>query len=332
MTLCVAKTWVPSAYEWDDAWINCPYSTYFQSREWAETWAVYSDGKITPAPLGVALSDGTRIVLPFSREKLFRGLASRYISSPAGTFGGWLADNSLDDQHQSLLIDLVSSQYSDLIWRLNPYEKLIHTKRLGHMTKDETYCLDLSIGLEKIYRCSTKGHSSAVRKARKAGVEIELAETSEDWKHYFHVYQDSLERWGVKARVAYTQYLFDLLFLCESPNIKLWLARHDGLVIAGALCFYSPSHVVYWHGAALSSHFNLRPVHLLIYEVIKDAEKRNSRWFDFNPSGGLDGVKAFKRSFGAVPLESNVLSLISSRQQLIGSIRSSFAWLKKGDA
>lgn len=109
MTLSVVKTWVPSAGEWDDAWRNCPYSTYFHSREWAEIWADYSQGKITPDPLKIALSDGTQIVLPFSKEKILKGLAKRDISSPAGTFGGWLANASLDEPRQKLLMQLIAN-------------------------------------------------------------------------------------------------------------------------------------------------------------------------------------------------------------------------------
>ena len=330
MTLSILKTWVPSPSEWDDAWQNCHYSTYFQSREWAEIWTDYSHGMLIPAPLMVVFSDGTKTLLPFSKEKIFKGFVTRYISSPAGTFGGWLSDSSLDQQYQKLLLKLIAQSYGNLIWRFNPYERVEYPGGLGVLTKGETHALDLSIGFDKIYRSWTKGHASAVRQARKAGVEIILAETREDWENYFHVYEDSLKRWGKNATLTYTQNFFELLFLRASPNVKLWLAKFEGGVIAGALCFYSPTHVVYWHGAALSSHFELRPVHLLMYESIKDAADRGFKWFDFNPSGDLDGVKAFKRSFGASSIESNSLSLISTKQKLIRFIRTSFDWSKKG--
>lgn len=320
MSLTIVDTWTPSSEEWDNMWQNCPYSTYFHSREWAEIWAVYTGGKINPDPLGITISDGTKVILPFSRERIFKGLAKRYISSPAGTFGGWLSDRPLNVFQQTLLIKFVVNHYENLVWRFNPYEKILCKPGFGCITLDETHVLNLSLGFEEIYRSWTKGHSSAARKARKArkaGVEISLAESMEDWENYFRVYEDSLIRWGEKKTSTYSWHLFKEFFQRSSPNIKLWLAKYDGLIIAGALCFYSSSHAVYWHGAVLSTYFELRPVNLLMYEVIRDAADHGFKWFDFNPSGDLEGVRAFKRSFGAIALSCNVVTNKSLKTRIL---------------
>jgi lipid II:glycine glycyltransferase (peptidoglycan interpeptide bridge formation enzyme) len=44
----------------------------------------------------------------------------------------------------------------------------------------------------------------------------------------------------------------------------------------------------------------------LLYEVIKDACEQGYFWFDFNPSGGHEGVKSFKKGFGCSTLQSNL--------------------------
>lgn len=187
----------------------------------------------------------------------------------------------------------VVNHYENLVWRFNPYEIILCKSEFGRITEDETHVLDLSIGFEEIYRGWTKGHASAARKARKArkaGIEISLAEKMEDWISYYQVYEGSLRRWGEKTTSVYSWRLFEVMFMRASPNIKLWLAKYDGLIIAGALCFYSSTHAVYWHGAVLSTYFELRPVNLLMYEVIRDATEHGFKWFDFNPSGGLEGL------------------------------------------
>jgi hypothetical protein len=325
MTPGIASTWVPSTQEWDDAWRSCSYSTFFHGREWAEIWAEYRKGKISPDPLCVALKDGTKILLPFSKEKLCLGLIDRHLSSLAGTFGGWLADVSLSEQQQTILLRFIAERYSNLIWRFNPYEGVLPFNNLFHIMNDETHALNLLHGFDEVNREWTKGNASVVRKARKArkaGVMVRLAVTRDDWAAYFRIYENSLNRWGEDATSAYTWPLFDIMYRHASPNIKLWLAEHESVVIAGALCFYSPQHVVYWHGAALSQYFQLRPVNLLMYEVIRDAAGLGYKWFDFNPSGRLEGVKAFKKSFGAVPIISNIATKTSSSLRILQLMQS----------
>ena len=181
---------------------------------------------------------------------------------------------------------------------------------------DETHVLNIGEGFDEIHKRWTKGHKSAARKARKArkeGVSVKLASSVDDWSAYYEVYEDSLKRWGEEASSVYGWKLFKEMFERRSSNIKLWLAICHGKIVAGSLCLYSKNHVVYWHGAAYSDYFKLRPVNLLMYEAIKHACEQGCSWFDFNPSGGHEGVKAFKRSFGAeaflCPVVINELSL-----------------------
>jgi lipid II:glycine glycyltransferase (peptidoglycan interpeptide bridge formation enzyme) len=100
------------------------------------------------------------------------------------------------------------------------------------------------------------------------------------------------------------------------------LAKYEDRSIAGALCFYTKNHVVYWHGAAYSDYFELRPVNLLMYEAIKDACENGYSWFDFNPSGGHEGVKAFKKSFGPTALRSDVVNIYSMPYRLAMKVES----------
>jgi lipid II:glycine glycyltransferase (peptidoglycan interpeptide bridge formation enzyme) len=45
---------------------------------------------------------------------------------------------------------------------------------------------------------------------------------------------------------------------------------------------------------------------LLYAQIIRDAHNQGYRYFDFNPSGGHEGVVHFKESFGAVRKYFNV--------------------------
>jgi hypothetical protein len=308
------RIWIPSSAEWDHAWLTCQYATFFHGREWAEIWSEFQSEKYSPAPIAFEFRNGTRAVFPLTREVILKGVATSYVSSPAGTFGGWLAEKDLDEPEQSAIANYLQQEFSSVIWRFNPYTNIGSWVENKEVIVDFTHTLDLCLGFENIFKTWSKGHTSAVNKAKNAGVEIKLAETESDWDRYYEIYLDSIKRWGKEARSFYPRDFFKAIYKKNSLNIKLWLAWHDGAIIAGALCFYSPKHVVYWHGAALSSQFALRPVNLLMYEAIRNATELGYHWFDFNPSGGLEGVINFKKSFGAKIKSSNVY-IFNSKQQ-----------------
>lgn len=308
MSISIKNIRSATSAEWDYIWQKCDYSTYFHSREWAEIWNVYTKGKMRPDPKLVIFSDKKKALLPLSYQKSLKGLIKNYISSPAGTFGGWISADDIDVEHATLLTRFLTKKIGNLVWRLNPYDKPAFKCAVKASIEDETQALNLESGFDAIYKKWTKGHRAAARQADKAGVSVRPASCLKDWQQYYRVYEDSLQRWGNKASSKYGWEIFHEMFQRNSLNIKLWSAMHkDGFVVAGAIAFYVKKHVVYWHGAALEQYFNLRPVNLLVSEMIKDACERGCGWFDFNPSGGHEGTKAFKKSFGTEVLSSPVV-------------------------
>jgi hypothetical protein len=271
-------------------------------------FGMFIPGGIRPVPKLISFSDGKKALLPLSLQPNYRGLVKTYLSSPAGTFGGWIDQDKLEIKHAILLANLLTQKMGNLCWRVNPYDELALKTNIEISREDETHALNLSNGFDAIYKGWTKGHSSAARKARKAGVFIRLASQLDDWQSYYRVYEDSLNRWGEKASCKYDWKLFEEIFHRHSHSIRLWLAIYQEEIVAGALCFHAKRHVVYWHGAALDEYFNLRPVNLLMYEIIKNACEEKYLWFDFNPSGGHEGVKSFKKSFGAQPLACPIIN------------------------
>lgn len=305
--------------EWDKIWSTCASATYFHSREWAETWRDYSKGRIVPRPIMLVTSDRKQVLVPVSVQVAFKGIIKLNIMSPAGTFGGWLSVDELSIDHARTISQYLMKM-DNLIWRVNPYDSLAVAAVAGIGQDDETHALDLANGFDQIYRNWTKGHSSAVRKARKEGVSVRLAADRLDWRAYYQVYEDSLRRWGDDASSRYEWPLFEQFACRNSPHVQLWLAEYQGKIIAGALTVCSKNQMIYWHGAALGEYFQLRPVNLLMYEVIKYACEQGFHWFDFNPSGGHEGVRAFKKSFGATPLSSPVIRTQTSASKVLHMI------------
>jgi len=304
----IVETRPATPEEWDHAWEACPYATYFHARAWAELWQRYTGGRVYPAPLWVRFADGAHAVIPASRRRVAAGMASIVESSPAGTFGGWLSADALGADHaRALASNLLASRHG-VRWRVNPYDPNAAALPLDGASPDTTRALDLSEGFEAIFRGWTKGHRAAVKQAQREGLSVRTAETPADWRAYYDAYRDSVRRWGDSASAVYGARLFDILGETKSPDVRLWVAVDGDRVVAGALCLYARRHVVYWHGAALEDYFAKRPANLLVHAAIEDACRRGLGWFDFNPSGGHEGVEHFKRSFGAQALPAPVVT------------------------
>lgn len=318
--MSIERVRLADSAEWDEIWKNCDYSTFFHSREWAEICSEYSNGSLRPKPMLVVFSDKKKALLPFSCARKLKGLVTNIVSSPMGTYGGWISTDDLSVPHAVLLCEYLTVKLKNLQLRLNPYDEIALRSGIKFNKYDETHALSLVCGFDEIFAGWTKGHSSAARKARKEGVRIRIGSTLDDWQAYCQVYLDTLRRWGDRASSSYSEHLFLQMFQKRSSNIKLWLAFYEDKVVAGAVCFYAGRHAVYWHGAALEETFKLRPVNLLMYEVIKDACENGYEWFDFNPSGGHPGVVAFKKSFGARPLPCPVIITQSGWSKLIRRI------------
>jgi len=306
MRIKINKVSLATAEEWDEAWNNCDYATYFHSREWAEMWKVSSAGNYQPEPRLVSFSDGKKAIIPLSCHGIhFRGLIKDYISSPAWTYGGWISKDNLRAEHAKLLIDYMLTKCGNLYWLVNPHDKTILTARIKGK-EDETHVLDLSGGFDKLIKKFPKWKIS---KAQKYGISVKIASQLNEWQDYFKIYNEARTRWGGEAGFFYNWQLFKAMHERHSPHIRLWLGIHNEKIISGAVCFYAKRHAVGWHMATLGEYLPYTPSTLLVNEIVKDACQNGYPLFDFNPSGGHQGVVVWKKSFGTRALSCPVFCI-----------------------
>jgi len=298
----------PDNKEWDSIWSGCTYATYFHSREWAEIWRAYTDNSIKPAPELAIFSDNKKALIPFSVQ-LRKGLSKTYFLTADGQFGNWISLDGIDREHALLLIRYIDKRCKNLVWRWNPYDPLsvdLGLLDLYELEDDENHAVDLTLGFNNILSGCYHGHRCSYKKGLKEGLSIRLADSLDDWIAYYHVYEDTLKRWGDTALSRYDWRLFEIIYRLNSPYIKLWVVLHNQRIIAGALCFYAREHVVCWHASVLEEYLPKRPMNFMFLEIMKNLCGCEYRWFDFNTSAHLEGLKTFKNRFGARQLRCNV--------------------------
>jgi len=308
--------------EWDRYWNNCPYATYYQSREWSDIWKQYSYGKIRPDPLLIELPDNRKVLLPLTYRRYAGGILKRYGLSIPGMirYGGWLSYDVLPHNQVEILVSYILHTYRNISWRVNPFGENIPLNGSVEYENDATSVIYLSENITGIFARYRKGNKYAIRQGERKGVTVRVGNGIEDWDAYYEMYRDTVRRWGKRALFVYGYRLFKLLAELKSENVRLWLAEYESKPVAGAVCLYSPSGVCYWHGAALGDFLSLRPVNVLDNTIISDAYNKGLKWLDFGISSHLRGVRKFKESFGAVGVPSPLIRQLSLPLRYVRSL------------
>ncbi|NUM44916.1 MAG: GNAT family N-acetyltransferase [Anaerolineales bacterium] len=285
----------------------CAYATFFHTPLWHQLITMTYPGcrDITPS---VVLANGTRAVLPLLEDSSPSNRLPIRFSTFAGCYGGVVADGPIEGREgETAVSHLFQTAVS---WRISRFKCLSNPfapvetlpQSLPKIRDDFTHILALEPDYETIFARFTKGHRSSIRKGQRMGVSVRLAETLEDYQAYYQTYEDSLRRWGERASSHYPWRLFENGFALAQQypdNIRLWVAEAEGRILGGAWVFYWQRHAVWWHGAVLEDFFAYNPSNVLQDAIIRDACARGYRYYDFNPSGGYEGVIRFKRHHGA---------------------------------
>ena len=287
--------------EWNAYLEQCSTATFFHTPDWYQLWKHYKGQEYQTFQFN--FPSGNSAIIPLAKEKKHRRLFTYYVSSPGGTYGGPVSKGILVTK-EILAIEQYLLKFKYITIRNNPLQPVLN----GLINKKEsTQILNLKLSWEAIFKKWSKGHASAAKKSMREGITFRTAHLSE-WESYFEIYLKTLSRWEQPPARPYTWDLFSHLQKIDEQKSKLWLAFKGDLPVAGALCFYFQKHVVYWHGASLEDYQAFKPVHGLQMHIIKEAIQKGYHWYDFNPSGGHDGVVRFKKGFGAEFVASDVYS------------------------
>jgi hypothetical protein len=312
---------------WEDVAATCRYATYFHTPEWADIFCRYSQGRIRPSPRLLIFEDDVCAIVPLCLKDFFGGAYQLYLSSTAGTFGGWISRDRLSAGHTRALIDYMLKM-DNITWRENPYDPLLGSLEIAGAADDFTQVIDLTQNEHELQNAVSRAHAKALRKATREGVVIYETDSMADWEQHFRAYESSLIRWKKAGTVKklykpYTWDIFKIIIEKKSPHCKLWCARYKGLIVASVLCFYWNSHAVAWHGSALEEFFSVRPNNLLYQHMIDHARKSGYHWFDCNPAG-QHGVVDFKDNLGTQRRKARFLDKASKERKILQTLRKIF--------
>lgn len=136
-----------------------------------------------------------------------------------------------------------------------------------------------------------------IRLSERKGVTTKYSQSIEDLKVFHNLYQIMSERHGI----TYRPYdYFERMLKAYGENFRVYLAEHEGDIIAGALAISYGDKTWYAYGGSCNEKRNLMAPHLLQWEMIKWALEQKKNRYDF---GGVfelnasDGLYRFKEGF-----------------------------------
>lgn len=238
------------------------------------------------------------------------GVKVKLYSAPWGGYGGIFGEE-VDHESVAYILESVSKKI-----RIKKMYITIPPDRI----EDASYYSDFKPEMESLLTyvvplISTTANSEIlggarkrnIEKAYKSGLVVERRKDDEAIRTFYTMYLDSLRRWKAKKRFSLT----DFRKLLSSSFANLFLVRDEVDYLSGAIILSSKEELFYWYGAGYERYFYRRPNDLLHWEIIRYGIERGYKRYNMGTTQGLEGLKRFKKDFGAVPQK--VISLVIKR-------------------
>lgn len=137
-----------------------------------------------------------------------------------------------------------------------------------------------------------------IKKAAKFGVEVKLG-TRDDLARFHKVYLETAERDGFTGRpLEYFEHMWDVLNAEEEGRMKVFLAEHEGDVVAATTFVTVGEHAWYSYGASTTAKREVRGSNAIQWAMIRTANEARCAVYDMR--GIVAGVGANDPEIGLI--------------------------------
>ncbi len=263
------------------------------------------------------LEDGRRLLLPLVRQPFVPGvrLAAAY---PGGYgHGGMLATGGLlardvrmvidDLRGQALSIRIGAAHHTAAQWSAGLMPGVVEVPRRVEV-------LDISPGFEELRaRQFSRSFRYHLRRAERAGVEVEVDTTGRLVPVFHQIYRAWVDRWvpksGLPPMVARRMALqqeplkkFETVAARLREECRVFVAWHRGQPVATAISLVHGQHAIGWRSYSIKELAAPVAANILTQvSCVADACRSGCHYFDLGQSGGVATLQSYKNSFGATP-------------------------------
>lgn len=145
--------------------------------------------------------------------------------------------------------------------------------RLAHEDGTPKTPEELSAGMNQLWRRN-------IKKATKSGVEVRLGERA-DLADFHRVYVETAERDGFTPRpLAYFETMWDALRAEDPDRLRLYLAEHEGDLVAATTWVRVGDHAWYSYGASTNAKREVRGSNAIQWRMMTDALAAGAKVYD----------------------------------------------------
>jgi len=232
----------------------------------------------------------------------------RLISLPFVEYAGPILKNGLSSSEARLILTQLMEYTENLKSKLKAdYMEVRQPSRLlssllpsfgfTPVQRHVTFRIDLTKGESELWKGMKKKSRNSLRKALKAGVEIEEVE-EEGLKEYYDLYLDAQKRHGSPPHSF--DFFLNMYDAFKSAGLlRMTLAVYGHKPIAGVMMFCFRDKL-YWFGNVVHRKYaKLNPTNLLLWNTIEFGMEHNFRVLDLGQTRKEEsGVYHFKAGWG----------------------------------
>jgi lipid II:glycine glycyltransferase (peptidoglycan interpeptide bridge formation enzyme) len=149
-----------------------------------------------------------------------------------------------------------------------------------------------------------------IKKAEKSGVVVEVG-TASDLPEFHRLYEVTARRDHFTPRpLSYFRTMMDALSSEDPERFQLYLARHEGELLAATIWIRVGTHAWYSYGASADHKRELRPSNAIQWRMLSDAHAAGATVYDLrgitdtlDPNDHLFGLIQFKLGTGGQAVE-----------------------------
>ncbi|WP_353117869.1 GNAT family N-acetyltransferase [Nitratidesulfovibrio sp.] len=312
-----------------DAFLDAHQRTpLFHSRQWLELLARHHSAALE---LGMFIDDAGDVagLFPvFHRNYvLIRVFSSPYVVTDTPYLGPLMRDDVLTSDAWNAMVAYVKTLGMDFLRMFTTVDTRLSgvTGRHVGIARKTTHVLDLTQGLDAVWKGMEGRCRTAVRKAEKEGVRV----TEATGQGFIDAYVDMLEAVYARQGLASPNsraFYSDMWRTFGGGRVVGLAASHEGRDIAGALLVMDKRDAYYISGASREDGCNVSPNNILQWEAIRIAARQGIERYDFVGSD-IPRLARFKKSFGGELMEYGCIEMAPSL--LARVLRSVYPRLKR---